>query len=360
MPLPLLRVILETREELWHRYPTLGRNLKSLLRFHPHESSPNILGAKEPSSQGRDCQAHELLKDVDLFVATGAQYMSDACRDDALHVLDRIELAHLRGIPTAMVGQGLGPFEDRELRERASAVLPLVDLIFIRDQVSAPPLLNSLGVDPSHVIFTGDDAVELAYRGRTNKLGTRMGISLRTAHYTQVNKLQVEPLRSVLCQAAVKYNTRLQTIPISHSIHEQDDQTLRQFLKGVNRVSFERWRFDPPGEVIKRVGACRIVVTGAFHPAVFALSQGIPAIGIAKSEMYFDKFASLTDQFGEACQIIVLDDADLQPKLSKAIDTAWNLAEHCKPELLQAAERQIALGQAAYERLYDLVESKKR
>ena len=368
VPVPMLRFLFEAREEAWHRWPSLGSEMMrtridSLRHAEAKNDTLEMNGdreqAKDQEPKGRS-DLFEALKGIDLLVATGAQYMSDACRDDALRVLDRLEAANQLGIPTAMVGQGLGPFNDSELRARARAVLPLVDLIFIRDRIAASPLLASLRVDPSHVVFTGDDAIEMAYEAHTPVHGSAIGVSLRMAHYTQVGSKHVEILRSVLKQAVLKHPAKLLAVPISHSIHERDDQVIQQLLNREANVSNSQWRFDTPQEIIKKVGRCRLVVTGAFHTAVFALAQGIPAVGLAKSVMYKDKFLSLVDQFGPGCQLVYLDDQCLQEKLLAAIDTAWDSAEQVRPQLLEAAVQHIKLGHTAYQRLYELAESKKQ
>ena len=49
---------------------------------------------------------------------------------------------------------------------------------------------------------------------------------------------------------------------------------------------------------ITTIARCRLVVTGSYHAALFALSMGVPAIGIATSRYYEDKFLGLADQFG--------------------------------------------------------------
>jgi hypothetical protein len=43
--------------------------------------------------------------------------------------------------------------------------------------------------------------------------------------------------------------------------------------------------------------------------------------------------------------------------LSSAIETAWQSAEQLRPQLLKAAGKQIEWGHAAYNHLYNLVES---
>ncbi|MCS6926703.1 MAG: polysaccharide pyruvyl transferase family protein, partial [Candidatus Binatia bacterium] len=103
---------------------------------------------------------------------------------------------------------------------------------------------------------------------------------------------------------------------------------------------------------------CRIVVVGSYHAAVFALAMGIPAVCLANSSYYRDKFLGLAHQFGEGCRVIFLDDADFPTKLTSEIDWAWRRACVLRPELLAAAERQVALSHAAYQRIYELIMSR--
>ncbi len=300
---------------------------------------------------------------MDLYVATGAQYMADACRDDALQVLDRLEAASRLGVTTAMVGQGLGPIRDAELKARAAAVLPLVDLIFVRERLTAPALLEAFGVDPARVVMTGDDAVEMAYRARAARvgtLGTAIGFSMRRAPYADVGDEPFTPLRLALQQAAGRHGARLVGFPISQAGHEADDEVIGRLLAGLGRASTRRWRFDTPLEIIRGVGRCRLVVTGGFHVAVFALAQGIPAVCLARSAMYMEKFMGLADQFGPGCRVVCLDDEHLQEGLSAAIEAAWDAAGEVRPQLLEAAARQVEMGRAAYRRIYELVTTKSK
>ena len=104
-------------------------------------------------------------------------------------------------------------------------------------------------------------------------------------------------------------------------------------------------------DVIRRVGECRLVVAGSYHAGVFALAQGIPVVGIARSEYYRNKFEGLADQFGAGCAVVRADDKDFASKLGAAIDWAWNESETVRPQLLHAAESQVLASRAVYERL---------
>ena len=363
IPRSLLRSLFEARDFLRVRWPALSQSLNwtASRAEHPLEVPESQVGSSLSSQACSEKApsrgiALEAVQRSDLFIATGAQYMSDACRDDALRVLDRLEAAHMRGIPTAMVGQGIGPIDDAELRSRASVVLPHVRFIFVRDRLVAPPLLTSLGVDPARITFTGDDAIELGFESRRNKSGNAMGISLRLAHYTELRASDAAKIRPVIHDAANKHGARLIGIPISHSNHEMDDQVLNSLLGGSVKYELSQRRFDSPLELVKRVSRCRIVITGCFHTAVFALSQGIPAVGFAKSTMYVEKFKSLVDQFGAGCQVVDSGSAHSELDLAEAIDFAWDYAEKERSTLLSAASYHVGLGRAAYERLHQQVE----
>jgi colanic acid/amylovoran biosynthesis protein len=159
----------------------------------------------------------------------------------------------------------------------------------------------------------------------------------------------------VLHDAARKNHASLIPIPISRNERESDANNIRRILAGYDDMSDGGQNLDSPLKVIRQVGSCRVVVTGSYHAGVFALSQGIPVVGLANSQYYIDKFFGLAAQFGTGCQIIFLDDGQLAKKLSNAIDFAWSGADQVRPPLLEAAKRQIEMGWDAYRRVRDLV-----
>jgi colanic acid/amylovoran biosynthesis protein len=209
---------------------------------------------------------------------------------------------------------------------------------------------------------TGDDAIELAYTARNTALGNGIGVNLRVAEYSGVNSSLLETVRLTLHNLAKKWDASLIPAPIDHLFYEgyaePDSATIEKLIKGYNHTSDGGRSLDTPLKVIEQIGQCRVVVTGSYHAGVFALSQGIPAIGLAKSEYYADKFLGLAEQFGVGCEVIFLDDRELQRKLVDSIDRAWQSAEQLRPQLLEAARRQVELGHTAYKRVYELVNSR--
>ena len=116
---------------------------------------------------------------ADLVVVSGMGGITDTFQDYAFGVLDTLDLAIRIGIPTAMLGQGIGPLRNPKLKARAKAILPHVNLITLRESRASAQLLASLGVSSDHVLTTGDDAIELAYQSRSDQLGRGLGVNLR-------------------------------------------------------------------------------------------------------------------------------------------------------------------------------------
>lgn len=262
------------------------------------------------------------------------------------------------GIPTVMVGQGVGPLTGPGLCARASQILPRVDLIGYRNHRLGQPLLEALGVAPDRMLLTGDDAVEMAYRMRPAALGASIGVSLRIAAYTAVDEQQVEAIRSVLHRAAHSRHATLVAVPISSAHHESDITTIRHVLAGYPNVVVPLQKLGAPTAAIRQAGKCRLMVTGTYHGAIFALAQGIPVIGVAGSQEYFDKLSELSDAFGPGCQVIDLRDEHAGDRLAELIDLLWSTADKLRPELLQAASHQIAAQHIAYQRIFETVTSR--
>ena len=363
VPRSILWLLIEVREELLHqRYwkikPVKHHDLPipAVDRFIEKEN-PESHSYLQPDSRKTNLQS--VISKFDLFVASGGGYMTDTDKPMLWSLFDRLEAAIARGVPTAMVGQGIGPIKDPELLDRAREILPSVGLILYRNRRNGLPLLRSLGVLPEKIVLTGDDAVEMTYHERLGELGRGIGVSLRVAHYTQVSSGHIDSIRTALHTAAGKYKAPLIAVPISSYYQESDATHIKKLLDGYGQKSISWRKFDSPLDAIRRTGKCRVMDTGTYHGAIFALGQGIPVIGIASSDEYFDKLSELSDEFPAGIHVLRLN-TDFSPsQLITAIDTAWNTAAELRPQLLQAALRQIEWGKAGYQRLRDLVVQKK-
>jgi colanic acid/amylovoran biosynthesis protein len=110
--------------------------------------------------------------------------------------------------------------------------------------------------------------------------------------------------------------------------------------------------------LIEQAARCRIVVTGAYHAAVFALAQGVPVVCLANSPYYSAKFQGLQDQFGPAVEIIQLTEPDFTHTLAAAMERSWTSATTVRSSLLQSAARQVERSREAYRLVKDLIGSR--
>jgi colanic acid/amylovoran biosynthesis protein len=302
----------------------------------------------------------EAVSQASLVVVTGMGGITDAFPEYAHGVLDTLELAQYHRVPTVMVGQGIGPIGDPHLLRRSRRVLSRLDFISLREGCSGLALLERLGVARERIMVTGDDAIELAYVARASEAGTGIGVNLRAASYSGIGVDAVARVREVLQTSARTLRAPLIPVPISRVPGEADAETIRILMEGAGESQEPRhpesWR-----DVFDQLRSCRIVVTGSYHAGVFALAQGIPAVGIAGSQYYDDKFRGLADQFGPGCAVVRLaGDGAFESALSDVIARFWQMADQLRPALLERAATQIDLSLAAYQRIRDLVESRYR
>src|SRR6516162_173095 len=295
---------------------------------------------------------------ADLVIVTGMGGIADAFPEYATNLLETLALAVRCRRYVAMVGQGFGPLHIPKLVARARVVLPHIDFIGLREDRASLPLLQSLGVASDRVMTTGDDAIEMVYRLRRDSLGDGLGINLRMADYSGVDKSMLEPLGQVLRDATRVHRAPVVPLPISHVPGEADIETIR-YLTDVYDESFSD---GPPlgalDAVIRQVQKCRWLSRGSYHAGVFALANGIPTIGLAKSTYYIDKFMGLSALFAPGCETVFLENRDFAQHLKDAITRLWNAAERFRPTLLADAARQIELGHEAYKRISDAVSSR--
>ncbi len=307
---------------------------------------------------GRD--SHDLtdflnaVERADLLLICGQGGLTDHAHSHAMQLLSLIEMAVRRRIPVAMVSQGIGPMKNAELLSAAAAVLPHAQLIALRENRAGLDLLTQLGVDRARVVTTGDDAIELAYEARSADPGDALGVNLRVARSSGVGSDFIPVFREVISTFLANHEVPVVPLPIGRGIASADCRTLRDVLEGIANDSDGGEWLDMPLKVIEQAGRCRLVITGAYHAAVFALAQGIPTVCIAKSQYFIDKFLGLEAQFGVGCSVVMVDSPRVKEETIAAMDRLWRSAPDLRDSLQQAALRQLNAGREAYGRIVDL------
>jgi colanic acid/amylovoran biosynthesis protein len=302
----------------------------------------------------------EQMRQVDLHVVSGAALLNDKNTSDAGIVLQTMEMATRRGVPVVMVSQGVGPLRDPELMGRARSVLPFAKLIALREGLVGVALLESLGVSADRLMVTGDDAVEMARAAPSRVSESGIGVNLRVAKSTDVPPDFIPTIREALQKAGRRFGAPLVPIPIAFHSAADDPKWIRELLAGYDDVSDGGRHLATPREVIEQAGRCRIVVTAAYHAAVFALAQGVPVVALVYNEYYDLKFRGLQDMFSGGCELVGLQGATLSEDLSAAIERTWNAAAPLRSKLRGAADRQIKKAAAAYQRIHQIVNDSQR
>jgi len=325
---------------LWLQHPKLS-NLGVRLKA-------NILRRPAPSPSS----FRKKLAESSLLVVSGTGRLNDAFADSACPLLDELEFALHAGIPVIAFGQGVGPITDPELLKKARTVLPRLKLIGLREGRMGLPLLESLGVPRNNIYITGDDAIELAFQSRPSFLGNAIGINLRLAGYAGTGSEMVVAMREPLQHAVQTLNSFLVPIPISLHSADSDVDSIGRIMSTQNNSALAT--VECPEDVTRRIGDCRVVVTGSYHGGVFALAQGIPVVGLVNSPYYEQKFLGLQEQFPGGCRILDFRRSITAIEIQNAIQQAWESAAQVRESLLRAAAHQIDCGHAAYKKVREL------
>lgn len=308
----------------------------------------------EAEAVGRFVSAME---EAGLLILCGAGGFYDGSRQWNEDVLDLIEAAIQRGMPVALLGQGFGPLTDPMVLKRAAKILTKVDFITLRGGRGSLELLLSLGISQSGLETTGDEALDLAYGERSQEIGRALGINIRFLASALTDEKDLDLIKPVLHRFARRHGVPLIPLPIAIHRGTRDDLAIKQVLLGFDEESDGGIGLDTPLKVIRQVGLCRAVVTGAYHAAVFALGQGIPVVALAKSDYFAKKMLGLADMFGQGCQVVLLNEPDLPERLLTAIETAWQHADGIRDKLQTVTLRHIELSRRSYERIHDLAAS---
>ncbi|MDO8825449.1 polysaccharide pyruvyl transferase family protein [Methylophaga sp.] len=282
----------------------------------------------------------------DYVIATGGGFVTDCFSSHAENVLNTLELAQNMGKPTAMLGQGLGPLTNLRLENIAKRVFPKLLMIGLREGVYSKDLAIKLGGKKECIRVTGDDAIEITLKHRdTIKSSKKIGINLRIADYSSLNKESIFQIKETLLKTSQILSADLSPIPISSHSEDSDIKALSQLLNKSLKIS----DYETVESVLKEISSCRIVVTGSYHAGVFALSLGIPVVAIVASEYYKQKFDGLKGQFKYAFHIVDVQSAEsVGDILSKSIEAAWNNVLSERSLLIDSANSQIEKSKNIY------------
>jgi polysaccharide pyruvyl transferase WcaK-like protein len=299
------------------------------------------------------------LQSIDVAVVSGGGLITDAFENHAMKLLETLYLLIQMGKPVALFGLGVGPINSPRLRKLAKLVFPQVTLFSLREKRYGPKLLKALGVKSENIQISGDDAIEFAASGRVDILGQAIGFNVRDAKYAGVEKQSLSEITDLLISIANKLHSPVIPLPISWHRSENDLQTVLNLL-GQTVSAQEKEQLETIEGLNHQIAKCRIVITGSYHAAVFALTHGIPVIALAKTKYYAHKFNGLSDMFPGGLDVIGMDEIGWQNNFVFASTQAWKNAEIFRKDLRLCADRQIDASKMAYLHFYKMLTKNSR
>jgi polysaccharide pyruvyl transferase WcaK-like protein len=335
------------------------RGVKRYLRRRWPRSLRHAMVVTRPANIRADLDALiEAVYSADCVVLCGQGFLTDHVGIDALTKLGLLATAEAQGIPCVMFGQGIGPVSNAAILELARIVLPRVEFVSLRECVAGLPLCRSMQIASTKCCVTGDEAIELAYEQRKSAYFNALGINVRLSPSSGLTEGILPLLAAVLNKFARKRRLEYVPLPIARDHDLRDVRSIRELLGLMGYQSNGGADLETPEAVIAQASRCRIVLTGAYHAAVFALSQGIPAVCLAKSAYFRVKFEGLADQFGMGCVVVSLNDPHAEDRLFEALEWAWKTAPQLDEPLRRAAALQILKSYRVYGRLGRLLRGK--
>lgn len=277
-------------------------------------------------------------------VLTGGGFLNDLNPTQTRSVLRMLAHAGRQGKRIALFSQGLGPLLSPELLSLLNDVCRHGAYIGLRERCRGPQIVGSTGATPGHFCVTGDDAIELAWRENPLPAGDALGFSLRQIAYSGIEAGHREKLSATLKQLREILKAELVPLPVSFNPHEADPEAIQQVLG----TAFDSAGMDSPEVLIGNVARCRVLVTGTYHAAVFALSRGIPCVGFYASPYYRDKFEGLALQFPGGLEIVDLNLPSAVDTLVAAARRLWRLPAPDRAGLQTAAGEQVKAGRSFY------------
>jgi colanic acid/amylovoran biosynthesis protein len=298
----------------------------------------------------------EAVRQADLVVSSGGGFVNDVFWWHGVGVLSVLAMAQRLGKPTAMFGQGIGPLTHPVLTRLVTLIMPRLLVIGLREGSSSIPLLTSHGVERERIQVTGDDSLLLATTVKRPRTGTAIGLNIRVASYSAVDRRVASQAVAVTFQSALRRGVKTLPLPVSRYKASSDLKALRNCgaRPGDDAAGREFADIHTPMELAQHAASCRIVVTGSYHAAVFGLAAGVPAVCISNSRYYDLKFKGLGALFPDGCHL-VRPGPLFERELSDAIDRAWETSEAGRDCIHSAALAQVAKADQLYTRFKSLV-----
>lgn len=306
---------------------------------------------------------------ADGVIASGGGYLCDKFWWHGLGVLAALRAAQRWRIPTAAVGQGIGPLRRGPLRSIMGRIMRDLDVLTLRETRTGGPLLAEMGLIDPEVIpspdrpsvtsstgrlieLTGDDALSLglAITPKPESERTSLGFNVRVGADSELS--DTHGLGEAAVAAAAGHGVGIITLPVSNYAVQDDHSHSTELLAQVAAdagVLVVSERIELPVALAEAASRCAVVVSGSYHGALFALAQGCPVVMVVANDYYVQKSSGLAELYPGLLRVVRGNEPDQGERLRRAIEEAWRTPASARAEGRQASERYHRLAEDAFE-----------
>lgn len=217
------------------------------------------------------------------------------------------------GLPITLLPQTLGPFKNQWAKAMARYIMKRANRVYSRDLSSRKIASDLLGGDANHVSFCHDMAFALESRIPTDGVPSwasnrdRLLVGLNVSGLLLMGGYSRNNMFSLKCdyESLVREIIHLFTLHFDCSVAliphvggtEDDSKACSILYESANNDQRDRLHIASSSyghrEMKKIIGQCDFFLGSRMHATIAALSQGVPAVGLAYSRKFEGVFESI-------------------------------------------------------------------
>lgn len=266
-----------------------------------------------------------------------------------MHVFERATLgalARIFGVPLVVSGQTIGPYLDDADALLVRELLSGAALVGVREADSLD-LLTSLGVSCE---LNVDDA---SFLGEGVTGTENYCLVTLSSHVGDANRAEViAGFAAMLDHVAVRMGLEIVFAPHFGSLNSElvrGDSVMHAEVAALMTATFRG--ADPVDSLITALLTRRasLVVSSRYHPVVFAVPGGVPAVGVYVDDYTEVKLRGALRNFGQDSAISV--EALTTGRWMPALDAVWTNRDAIRRTALELGDRQRAAAASWWDRV---------
>ncbi len=269
---------------------------------------------------------------ADIVFFVGGGYLTDIGKFDCRATLAAGLMAIFSGKPVYMSGQGLGPIDTRMTKLLLKAMVPHAKLVTFRDRSGSENLLRRLHIPWKSGGSVGDDAMSLpvkeAVDAGANWSGDRLAVQFRVCPQTPNILAHISEFERFLLSMVADGDWQIDFFIFHTTRPAYEEDVIRSIVERTGIENYVVHKVEDPRQMRYLVGQCNVAIGIAYHFLVFALAEGVPAIGLWDGRYYKDKIEGLFAWYDKVNWTLSVEEM-----------VAENLAKYCcelrsmKPQL---------------------------